>query len=219
MKIFARADARNRAFPGRSDPGKVAHRTERDPPMPSRHLSWPLAVLLSTLPCLAADDGALDTLAGLSAARLRLADLVAASKWYNGQPIEDAARERAVLQRAAADAAAKGLDAGWAERVFAGQIAANKAVQAGLHAQWREAGEAPARQPDLAQEVRPAIDELNGRLLAALPEVAALRRQADCPGQAEQAALRGAERQGLDALHRVALGQALAALCDADQRR
>ncbi|QNM96348.1 chorismate mutase [Chitinimonas koreensis] len=187
--------------------------------MSIRHLSWPLAVLLSALPCLAADDGALDALAGLSAARLRLADLVAASKWHSGQPIEDAARERVVLQRAVADAAAAGIDAGWAGQVFAGQIAANKAVQAGLHAQWREAGEAPARQPDLAQEVRPAIDELNGRLLAALPEAAALRRQADCAERAAAAALRGAERQGLDALHRAALGQALAALCDAPQRR
>lgn len=179
---------------------------------PVTYLSF---VLLATLlscgsPAPTADAAAWDDLVGVVVDRLDTGDLVAAAKWPTRGPVEDAARERVVLDAAAAGAAQRGLDPGEVTAVFADQIAASKVVQYGLFARWTADPSTSPPPADLAA-LRPQLDTITNRLLDDLASTDAARNGPACGQEWHDAA----ERVHLDELHRTALERAGRSLCGA----
>ncbi|MFE9441122.1 chorismate mutase [Streptomyces sp. NPDC006602] len=153
-------------------------------------------------------------LTDLFAERLLLADKVAAAKYGTDKPIDDPVREQQVLDDVAARAVGLGLDPDAVTAVFRDQIEANKVVQRGLYARWDAHPELrPTERPDLVKEVRPALDRITTRLLAALQETAGLRASASCVPRLSVAAARSAYGHELDLLHLEGLGRALPSVC------
>lgn len=133
--------------------------------------------------------GAFDAVLALVLERLSTGDAVAASKRFSGQPVTDEAREKAVLDAAAARAAEVGADADYVALVFADQITASKQVQQSLLDAWAS-GEltAPASAPDLATEVRPILDRITNDLVPALGALEVDRSAPGCAAELEAAA-------------------------------
>lgn len=111
----------------------------------------------------------LESLLHLIRQRLNIMPGVAQAKWNRKLPITDAKRESALLDRMAADGAVLGMSEDVVRRFFQAQISAAKLVQEQLIEEWKT-HEQPlfSKAPDLEREVRPQIDELNQKLLAAL---------------------------------------------------
>ena len=172
----------------------------------------------STAPASATAASSLGALTELFAERLLLADKVAAAKYGTGSPIDDPVRERQILDDVAARAAGLGLDPDSVTAVFRDQIEANKLVQRGLYARWdAHPDERPTERPDLAKEVRPALDLITTRLLAALQETAPVRADASCEPRLYAAATLSAYGHRLDVLHLKGLGRALPSVCGTDR--
>lgn len=105
-----------------------------------------------------------------------------------------------------------GVDPEWAARVLADQIAAGEQVRDGLLRQWTEQpATRSAERPDPAQ-LRSDLDRIDDELIAVLRIAAPARTHEDCPGSLAQAAVARAE--GIDDLHRAALGRGLMSICD-----
>ena len=104
---------------------------------------------------------AFGNLADLLARRMEFMPLVAGAKAKLTLPIEDLPREKIVLDSAAASARKVGLPETQARDFFALQIELSKAVQR------RSSG---ATTLDLNQQIRPALNELGDRILAAVVE-------------------------------------------------
>lgn len=157
----------------------------------------------------------LTPLVRLAAERVLLADRVAAAKYGTGTPIEDPAREQAVLDQVAERARVLGHDPDDAVRVFRDQIEANKLVQRALFAAW-DAGVAqpPARRPTL-EEIRPRIDSVNRHMLTELAATDAGRGGAGCGKRLIHAGRQVAGQMGLSPLHRVGLLRAVPSVCRA----
>ncbi|WP_410661806.1 gamma subclass chorismate mutase AroQ [Amycolatopsis sp. lyj-112] len=153
-------------------------------------------------------------LTGLVIERLRLGDLVAASKFGTGRPIDDPRRERELLAAVRSEATALGIDADAAVAVFADQITASKVVQRGLFARWTEhPDEAPATRPDLGR-IRVELDKLTHAILADLRTTEKLRHgDPRCRTQLLLARVAGTVEHRLDVLHRQALRAAVATVC------
>ncbi|MCX4781803.1 chorismate mutase [Streptomyces sp. NBC_01264] len=150
----------------------------------------------------------------LSAERVMTADTVAAAKWGTAQPIDDPARERAVLDAATSQAAERGIDRADVQRIFEGQITANKTVQRALYAAWESAPALrPTARPDLSTEVRPVLDRIDGDLLTAIQEAQPLLSSPGCGVALDRAKAATAGQMDLDAPHRIGLDQALADAC------
>ena len=101
-------------------------------------------------------------LADLLARRMAFMPFVAGAKAKLAQPIEDLPREKIVLDSVSISAQKMGLPETAARHFFALQIELSKAVQ-------RRTSEASSAL-DLAQQIRPALNELGDRLLAAVVE-------------------------------------------------
>lgn len=101
--------------------------------------------------------------------RLDLAEHVAAWKWRNDKPIEDLAQEARVLDAAATQAEAAGLDFLTVRPFLASQIEASKAMQRRWFATWKSKG-FPSTQPDLDLNtvLRPSIARAGDAILAQL---------------------------------------------------
>ena len=126
-------------------------------------------------------------------------------------------RERQILDDVAVRAAGLGLDPDSVTAVFRDQIEANKLVQRGLYARWdAHPDERPTERPDLAKEVRPALDLITTRLLAALQETVPVRADASCEPRLYAAATLSAYEHRVDVLHLKALGRALPSVCATD---
>jgi chorismate mutase len=96
---------------------------------------------------------------------------VARAKWNTKSPAEDAARERVVLDSVAERGKEFGLDPATTRAFFAAQIEAAKMIQRAAFAMWQAEGRGPFPDaPDLARDIRPKIDDLGRKLLAALAE-------------------------------------------------
>ena len=155
---------------------------------------------------------ALARIAELSVERLQLADTVAASKWVTGAAVDDPAREDRVVADVVAQARAQGVDPVAVTRVVRGQIEASKIVQRRLIARWHaEPQTAPTTAPDLATTVRPRIDDIDSRLVAAVGLSADVLVAPGCRAQVQQ--VRAESGRGLDGTHRKALHEALSRLC------
>ncbi|WP_035791478.1 chorismate mutase [Kitasatospora mediocidica] len=164
----------------------------------------------------AASGTELARLVRLAAERVLTADTVAASKWDTTQSIDDPVREKAVLDNAAAQAAKSGVDPNAVQRIFEDQITANKTVQRALFALWQaQPAKRPTVRPDLATEVRPLLDSLDGLLLTAIKQAQPMLSQPGCGAVLEQAKAATARTMGLDAIHTDGLTQALAHTCQA----
>ncbi|UXI67730.1 gamma subclass chorismate mutase AroQ [Tahibacter amnicola] len=124
---------------------------------------------------LAADPGDFDALVRTTAERLDLADDVARSKFVRGQPVLDAAREAIVLDDAVRKAGTKALSADDVRRVMTDQMEASKWIQYALIARWRVENAQSIIAPDLAKEVRPRLDALQGDLLQNLEQARTAR--------------------------------------------
>jgi chorismate mutase len=119
----------------------------------------------------AVPDPALDRLLGSMRSRLVVMHDVARWKWAAKAPIEDPAREQALLNDVNELGNAMGLDPAATRAVFAAQIEAAKLVQRADLARWQADGRGPEGEaPDLAGVLRPRIDALNRQLLAAMAE-------------------------------------------------
>lgn len=141
-------------------------------------------------------------LAALLGARLILMQDVAAHKWQHGRAIEDAARERQVLDAAVDDALRYGFTPASSRALFAAQIEAAKAVQRYWFERW-EGGGHPPPAPDLETVTRPELLRLGERILAEAAEH-------PVPGRGAFAA--ALDIAGLDAAAREALYTAAAGL-------
>ncbi|WP_368499107.1 gamma subclass chorismate mutase AroQ [Herbiconiux sp. A18JL235] len=182
-------------------------------PSPATSASTPAPTTAPTPTADAIPSAAFDPVLTLLVERLNAAPDVAASKFFSGQPVTDEAREQAVLQAAGDAATAAGADPAYVRDVFADQIAASKAVQEALLAEWRS-GETPAptEAPDLATQVRPVLDRITTELVPALA-AAEDYRGADGCGAAVGEAVATASPQ-LAPSANGALAIATASLCD-----
>lgn len=129
-----------------------------------------LAVVLAG-PVSAASSDPVADLRDAIAARLLLMQDVARYKWNAQLPIEDAAREKTLIERATADAVAMDMCAAYARDVIAAQVSASRALQTEWFARWRAAGQGTfTGVPELATTQRSAIDAATNALLKALVE-------------------------------------------------
>ncbi|MDM7888048.1 gamma subclass chorismate mutase AroQ [Curtobacterium sp. RHCJP20] len=125
----------------------------------------------------------------LVAERLDTAPEVAAAKYHSGQPVEDAARERTVLDTARTAAERDHVDPDWVEAVFADQIEASKQAQTALLDEWsRYPDRAPAEAPDLTTTVRPTLDRITSELVSGLARLQDVRDDPSCTRDLRRAA-------------------------------
>ncbi|WP_213940454.1 chorismate mutase [Pseudomonas sp. dw_612] len=142
--------------------------------------------------------------------RLNIGDLVALTKWDSGKPIQDSAREAQVIANAKTLAADRKLDPQDVGQLLAAQMEANKLVQYGLLAKWRAAGKAPdTPRPDLANQIRPRLDELQNRLLQQYADFLPYRNDPHCANWLGKARVNLTK----DRLHELALIRATGELC------
>ncbi|MHC6226035.1 chorismate mutase [Pseudomonas sp. X10] len=142
--------------------------------------------------------------------RLEIADLVALTKWDSAKPIQDSDRESQVIANAQQQAVRFGVGKDDIVQLLAAQIEANKLVQYGLLAEWQTAGKAPeTKRPDLKNQIRPLLDELQNRLLEQYAKFSPFRANPACSTWLNQARPRLAS----DHLHELALIRATGELC------
>lgn len=157
--------------------------------------------------------GVFDPVIALVVERLDTADTVAAAKWITHQPVSDPAREAVVLSAATARAAEVGANADYVTAVFTDQITANKQAQQQTLDEWAAGnGTPPTEAPDLATQVRPALDRITHDLVPALAAVQDYRDDTGCAKiLADDVA---AATPPASAAGRAALAVAVAHLCD-----
>ncbi len=115
------------------------------------------------------DAPASSPLLALIDARLSVMSDVARSKWNSGAPIEDAARERELLESLVRQGEALGVPAQRTNEFFSAQFAAARALQLDLFALWRSQGrEKLPPAPSLASDIRPKLDRISAAMVAAL---------------------------------------------------
>lgn len=155
--------------------------------------------------------GAFGPLTDLAIDRLLVGDQVAAAKFGTGKPIDDPVREQQLLSQVRQAAGRLGIDPDVAVRFFQDQITASKVVQRGLFDRWTtHPGEVPTTHQDLAA-IRAHLDQLTTAILSKLPTEQPTG--AACRVQLTVASISGAALRRLDALHRHALGVAVASVC------
>ncbi|AUA15657.1 chorismate mutase [Streptomyces sp. SID8382] len=158
--------------------------------------------------------GTLRPLVELAAQRVLVADEVAAAKWATDSPIDDPAREREVLDAVARQAEELGADPAATTRIFRDQIEASKVVQRGLYHRWdADPSQAPTERPDLGR-IRLEINRINGELVRAIADSAAVREGPSCVGRLTAGTVAVVHGRHLDVLHTVALGRSLPSVCE-----
>ena len=149
----------------------------------------------------------------LSAQRVLVGDLVAASKYGTDQPIDDPAREKVVLETAADLAREYGADPDEVVAIFKDQIEASKVVQRGLFRYWdAHPDQAPTERPDL-NEVREELNRLAVGIVSSVAEADSERDSLLCGVGLLLADLRVTHERDLDALHARALARAVDSVC------
>ncbi len=167
------------------------------------------------LPAQATTETPLRPVTHYAADRLAIADLVAASKWISGAPIEDPVREQQVLDDVAKQAAELGADPDEMRTIFRDQIEASKVVQYGLHREWkRHPSQAPTEAPDLA-EIRDKINVASAALVHAVADTQKERARLGCRIEVTVDAVVESHDRHFDALHVAGFGRALHSVCRA----
>jgi chorismate mutase len=160
-------------------------------------------------------DG-LQPLVETSAQRLVIAKQVALAKWESGTPVEDAPREAQVIVSAIKAGESRGLDQTEVSSFFRAQIEANKLVQYSLLAEWHRVGKAPDHTPvNLANTIRPELDQLETALIAELAETVGIRASASCRTDVAKAVGKyvSAHKSKFSPVRAIALDRAMAASC------
>lgn len=173
-------------------------------------------LVAGAMPAAATSSGdGLTPVVGLAAERILLADKVAAAKFGTATPIEDPVREQQVLDQAAALAVEAGIDVPETVQFFRAQIEMSKVVQRGLFDLWTRHPElAPTERPDLATEVRPALDRITVEFIDQLAATEDLRGPTvRCKVSLVLAEAKTDHRYRLDRLHERALWGAIRPLC------
>lgn len=101
--------------------------------------------------------------------RLRIAPLVAKSKWNTKAPIDDPVRERIILDSVKVKSKKMGMGDELVVPFFQAQFDAGKIIQKQMHSKWRAENHPsfdPA--PNLATDIRPVLDSLTLQLLLEL---------------------------------------------------
>jgi chorismate mutase len=158
----------------------------------------------------------LQPLVELSARRLVLAEQVAFAKWDSHTSVEDPSREAQVIVSAVKESEFRGLNGAFVSKFFRAQIEANKAVQYSLLANWYRAGRAPDHAPvDLANTIRPKLDQLQTALTAELADTAIIRSGTTCQADVAKAVGKyiSSYKGNRWCIHAIALDRALAAAC------
>lgn len=107
--------------------------------------------------------------------RLVIMHEVARTKWNQGLPIEDKAREEQLLKQLAEKAKAYQLDEQWVAKFFQAQIDAAKEIQKRDFALWRQQGVTTFEKVfSLKDELRTYIDQINQEMLLLLNDQAPL---------------------------------------------
>jgi chorismate mutase len=114
--------------------------------------------------------GSIDLLLRLMQSRLMLMHDVARWKWNERRPIEDAARERELLDKVTERGRAKGLAVTFVRSFFASQVEAAKLVQRLDFDRWQAGRQGPFRNTIELASLRERIDELDHALIEALVE-------------------------------------------------
>ncbi|WP_286776281.1 chorismate mutase [Pseudomonas sp. UBA800] len=143
--------------------------------------------------------------------RLDLASAVAGHKWDQQLPVQATDREHQVLAQVREAAPHFGLSPGRATAFFDDQIEASKLIQYSLLNRWAARGKRPATTAlDLADDIRPRLDELQATLLF---ELARFDQQplAQCRKKLAQALARRSD----EPVRHQALVRATANLCAA----
>jgi chorismate mutase len=151
-----------------------------------------------------------------SAQRLAIAEQVALAKWESEMPVDDVPREERVIVSAIRAGESRGLDQAAVSNFFRAQIEANKLVQYSLLAEWRRVGKAPDHPPaNLANTIRPELDQLETALIAELAETAGIRANASCRADIAKAVGKyvSEHKSRITALRAIALDRAMAASC------
>jgi chorismate mutase len=99
--------------------------------------------------------------------RLEVMEAVACAKWHAGSPIEDPAREQALLDSARAWAEKRHVEPKAVESFLRAQIEAAKQVQRTCFADWQDMPPSDADPPNLTDDLRPRLDAITDRLLDA----------------------------------------------------
>jgi chorismate mutase len=111
----------------------------------------------------------IEDLLGLMGQRLLLMHDVARAKWNTKTPLTDPEREKLILREVAAKGRAVGMEAEFTCAFFAAQIEASKLIESEDFRRWEMEQHGPfADALELKRDVRPRIDALNAKLLAAL---------------------------------------------------
>jgi chorismate mutase len=108
------------------------------------------------------------------------------------------------------------LDQAAVSNFFRAQIEANKLVQYSLLAEWRRVGQVPDHTPvNLAETIRPELDQLETALIAELAETAGIRASESCRTEVAKAVGKyvSAHKGKFSPLRAIALDRALAASC------
>ncbi len=123
----------------------------------------------------------------LTTTRLLLAREVAWIKFRDGLPVLDRQREAESLARVVALGVGQGLPPNQVRRFFRAQMAASRAYQSHLISQWNKGGPLPLLPPrNLAQDIRPEIDNLNRQILTQLALAGPQARGHQLAGFAQQ---------------------------------
>ncbi|RUL79095.1 chorismate mutase [Dyella choica] len=150
--------------------------------------------------------------------RNAIGDQVALSKWYSGKAVEDAQREKEVIDEVRRQAPTYGLNPDDAERFFAAQIESNKLVQYALLSVWQLQGRAPDLPPPDLARLRKQLDDLQKRLLQALASSKEVPDSPYCKAAIAQAVDEAAHNDRLDGLHHLALMRSFGDFCRATAR-
>jgi chorismate mutase len=171
-------------------------------------------VVLMPAPEVRADNTSpLTELVDAAAARLQVAEPVAAFKWRAHGDIEDPARVAHELAALRTDAATKGIDADYVARVFGDQIDATEAIEYKRFADWKlNPPDAPAAAPDLSAS-RSTIDALNQTMLAQIALNWDFLRSPACAGALDAARSDVVGARRLDDLYQRALAVATRSYC------
>nr|WP_090342937.1 chorismate mutase [Mycolicibacterium malmesburyense]CRL73602.1 chorismate mutase [Mycolicibacterium malmesburyense] len=172
-----------------------------------------LGVALSQAVAVGQPASPLYRLVDTAAQRLATADPVAAAKWINGGPITDTQRAGAVLDAAAADASAHGIDQAYVRAIFADQIDATEGVQYTRFGQWKfDPATAPTAAPDLSQS-RSQIDGFNKIMVDEIARQWNSLHSSTCTVDLGTAVDAVANERQLDPLYRTALAAATRSYC------
>lgn len=112
-----------------------------------------------------------DRLLRLMQRRLVLMNDVAGWKWNHRVEVADERRETESLKRIAAQAKGMGIDQPIIDRFFQAQFAAARSLQNDAIAAWQKENVLAPTKGDLAQDLRPRVDQINDELLEALVQV------------------------------------------------